>query len=113
MSHSTASRFASTAQPVLFIPHGAGPCFFMGWNPADAWDGMAAYLKGIAASPEQRRARLSDWSHAPHAYQCHPPGHEERLMPLMVAAGAAGDSAGRKVYSEQVLKTRLSAFRFD
>ena len=34
-------------------------------------------------------------------------------MPLMVAAGAAGESAGRKVYSEQVLKTQLSAFRFD
>ena len=276
MTHSSTSLVASTVQPVLFIPHGAGPCFFMDWNPADTWEGMAAYLKGIAASlparpraivmvsahwltagfsvttgdqpdlifdyygfpehtyeltypapgapalaerivtllaeaglpgardaqrgfdhgmfiplklmfpgadipvvqlslrenldpaahlaagkalsvlrdegvlivgsgmsfhnmsgygnpqftplseafddwlsraveasPEQRRARLSDWTHAPHAYQCHPPGHEEHLMPLMVAAGAAGESAGRKVYSEQVLKTQLSAFRFD
>ena len=26
-------------QPTLFIPHGAGPCFFMEWTrgPADTW----------------------------------------------------------------------------
>ena len=39
--------------PTLFIPHGGGPCFFMepAWGlPADAWDGMAAYLRGIDAS---------------------------------------------------------------
>lgn len=39
--------------PTLFIPHGGGPCFFMDtppqW-PRDLWDGMAAYLKGIAAA---------------------------------------------------------------
>ncbi len=37
-------------QPTLFIPHGAGPCFFMDWNPADAWDRTAAFLRGIPAS---------------------------------------------------------------
>ena len=37
-------------QPTLFIPHGAGPCFFMDWNPADAWDQTAAYLRSIPAS---------------------------------------------------------------
>lgn len=35
--------------PAFFIPHGAGPCFFMDWNPAHAWDAMADYLKGIAS----------------------------------------------------------------
>jgi len=48
-------------QPTLFIPHGGGPCFFMP-NPPDhphLWDGMAAYLRGIAASlPERPRAIL-------------------------------------------------------
>ncbi|MCB5362349.1 dioxygenase [Pusillimonas sp. CC-YST705] len=34
--------------PVLFIPHGAGSCFFMDWSPAHTWDRMAAFLKGIA-----------------------------------------------------------------
>lgn len=39
--------------PTLFIPHGGGPCFFMeppaGW-PADTWDRMAVFLRGIDAS---------------------------------------------------------------
>lgn len=57
MTHSTTSLVTSTVQPVLFIPHGAGPCLFMDWNPADEWNGMAAYLKGIAASlPTRPRA---------------------------------------------------------
>lgn len=35
--------------PTLFIPHGAGPCFFMAWTrgPADTWDKTAAWLKGV------------------------------------------------------------------
>src|SRR5690554_3356576 len=271
MDENTASN---GRMPTLFIPHGAGPCFFMDWNPADTWDGMAAFLRGIAATlpekpraivlvsghwlesgfsltgharptlvydysgfpahtyklaypapgdpelaariavmlgeggqarvdptrgldhgvfiplklmfpeadvpvvqlslrrdldpaahiaagralaslrdegvlvvgsgmsfhnmrgygdprytpvsakfddwltsavesaPGEREALLRDWTSAPHARDSHPPGGEEHLLPLMVAAGAAGDSEGRKVYSEQVMKTALSAFRF-
>ena len=33
--------------PTLFIPHGGGPCFFMTWDPPDAWDQMADYLRRI------------------------------------------------------------------
>ena len=33
--------------PTVFLPHGAGPCFFMEWQPADAWDAMAAWLRGL------------------------------------------------------------------
>ena len=36
--------------PVLFVPHGAGPCFFMDWNPASTWDLMSAFLKGVAGT---------------------------------------------------------------
>ena len=44
-------------QPVLYIPHGAGPCFFMDWNPADTWLGMGNFFKGIAATlPQQPKA---------------------------------------------------------
>jgi len=273
MSDTTA--FSSACQPVLFIPHGAGPCFFMDWTPADTWNGMAQFLRGLAATlparpraivlvsghwqtpgfsvtasaqpgliydysgfpahtyqldypapgapelaarilqriedaglsgsmdaqrgfdhgvfiplklvfpaadipvvqlslradldpgahialgealaglraegvlivgsgmsfhnmrgygdarytapseafddwlteavqaqPQQRNAALRDWSQAPFAHHCHPAGHEEHLMPLLVAAGAAGQDRGRKIYSQQVLKTQLSAFRF-
>jgi aromatic ring-opening dioxygenase catalytic subunit (LigB family) len=47
--------------PTLFIPHGAGPCFFMDWTrgPADTWDATAAWLKGLVASlPERPKAIL-------------------------------------------------------
>jgi aromatic ring-opening dioxygenase catalytic subunit (LigB family) len=43
--------------PTLFIPHGGGPCFFMETPPQfprDMWDGMAAYLKGLADAVGQR-----------------------------------------------------------
>ena len=46
-------------QPTLFIPHGAGPCFFMDWNPKDAWDATAAWLRSIPASlPARPKAIL-------------------------------------------------------
>jgi aromatic ring-opening dioxygenase catalytic subunit (LigB family) len=42
--------------PTLYIPHGAGPCFFMEWTrgPADTWDRTAAWLKGLVADLPQR-----------------------------------------------------------
>ena len=46
-------------QPVLFIPHGAGPCFFMNWQPADAWDKMSEFLTSISNRlPERPKAIL-------------------------------------------------------
>jgi aromatic ring-opening dioxygenase catalytic subunit (LigB family) len=38
--------------PSIYIPHGGGPCFFMDPPPQapHLWDGMAAYLRGIAAA---------------------------------------------------------------
>jgi aromatic ring-opening dioxygenase catalytic subunit (LigB family) len=47
--------------PTLFIPHGAGPCFFMDWTrgPADTWDRTAVWLKGLVAGlPERPKAIL-------------------------------------------------------
>ncbi|MET0294635.1 MAG: class III extradiol ring-cleavage dioxygenase, partial [Phenylobacterium sp.] len=47
--------------PTLFVPNGAGPCFFMDWTrgPADAWDATAEWLKGLIASlPERPKAIL-------------------------------------------------------
>lgn len=44
-------------QPVYFLPHGAGPCFFMDWDPPDAWDKMAAFLRGLPTQlPQKPRA---------------------------------------------------------
>ena len=47
--------------PSVYLPHGAGPCFFMDWprGPADTWDRTAAYLRGLVASlPERPTAIL-------------------------------------------------------
>lgn len=76
----------------------------------DAW--LTAAVESDSA---QREALLGQWSSsASHARDCHPVRAEEHLLPLMVAAGAATTgSRARKVYSEQVLKTSISAFRFD
>lgn len=275
MTNASVSPPDSTTQPVLFIPHGAGPCFFMDWNPPGTWEGMAGFLKGVAASlparprailmvsahwrtpgfrvsageypeliydyhgfpdhtyeltypapgapalaeqvdrllsqaglasqrdtergfdhgmfvplklmfpeadipvvqlslrddldpaahlaagealaslrdegvlivgsgmsfhnmrgygdprfaaisdefdhwlsaaieaaPEQRELALQRWEQAPSARLCHPPRAEEHLLPLLVAAGAGGDSIGRKVFSDRVMHTTLSAYRF-
>lgn len=48
-----------TRMPVMFVPHGGGPCFFMDWNPPDTWDRMAAFLRRVQASlPERPKAVL-------------------------------------------------------
>lgn len=45
-------------QPVYYIPHGGGPCFFMDWTigPADTWHKMAAWLSGMAAELQAKPA---------------------------------------------------------
>ncbi len=40
--------------PTIFIPHGGGPCFFMDWNPPDAWDRQATFLRALPAAIGQR-----------------------------------------------------------
>lgn len=67
----------------------------------------------VEAEPTERAARLARWDAAPAARLCHPPRAEEHLLPLMVVAGAAADGSGRRVFSDRVLETTLSAFRFD
>lgn len=59
---------------------------------------------------QQRNQRLSAWNGAPAAREAHP--REEHLIPLMVAAGAAGADAGQRIYSERVMGMAISGFRF-
>ncbi len=62
------------------------------------------------ADPARRAQKLLDWSRAPGARQAHP--REEHLLPLMVAAGAAGDDRAQHTYSDRVFGKALSGFRF-
>jgi aromatic ring-opening dioxygenase catalytic subunit (LigB family) len=68
--------------PTLFIPHGGGPCFFMEPRPPlprNLWDGMAAYLRGIAGGLNGRPSAVLVVS-----------GHWETKLPtLNVAARPA------------------------
>lgn len=76
-------------------------------------DEFDAWLTATIESPTaEREALLTNWTAAPHAHQCHPRGGEEHLIPLLVAAGAGHESMGEKIYSERVMQTRISAFRF-
>ena len=72
----------------------------------DAWLTRAAE----SSSPE-RTALLTDWRKAPFAVFSHP--REEHLIPLMVAAGAASDAPGRRIFGDEPMDAALSAYRFD
>ncbi len=54
-------------QPVLFIPHGGGPCFWMEFPPPfgpHAWDRLRDYLAGLVASlPARPKAFLVVTAH--------------------------------------------------
>lgn len=60
--------------------------------------------------PDRRAALLADWDKAPGARISHP--REEHLIPLHVAAGAAGDDPGSKSLEDHVMGGVESAFRF-
>jgi aromatic ring-opening dioxygenase catalytic subunit (LigB family) len=77
--------------------------------PSDAFD--AALTEAVCLpSARLRNERLGAWSALPQARNCHP--REEHLLPLMVAAGAAGDDSGRRIFSDHVMNVAVSAFQF-
>jgi aromatic ring-opening dioxygenase catalytic subunit (LigB family) len=60
--------------------------------------------------PAARDAALIDWAKAPEGRACHP--REEHLIPLMVAAGAAGESRGAHDFQDVIGGKTISAYRF-
>lgn len=85
---------------------GFGPSFGAASDEFDDW------LTGAvcASDAATRNQRLEQWQTAPHARMAHP--REEHLLPLMVAAGAAGDDTGRQVLKTHVMGVTVSAYRF-
>ncbi|MCE2563516.1 class III extradiol ring-cleavage dioxygenase [Komagataeibacter sp. FNDCF1] len=104
------------AQNVLIV--GTGMTYhnlhhFMGGNPqsnevSHAFDTWLA--RAVEAAPDIRNDALTHWEHAPGAHICHP--RPEHLLPLMFAAGAAGQDRGVRDYSDTVMGKALSGFRF-
>ena len=75
---------------------------------ADTFD---AWLRDtMVLPPGERDRRLAAWHEAPLARQAHP--REEHLIPLLVAAGAAGADLATIPYSSTYTGLRLSAYHF-
>ena len=64
----------------------------------------------VSQDPRRRDELLVHWDAAPSARQSHP--REEHLLPLMVAAGAAGGDRGRVDFRDEVMGAVVSAIRF-
>lgn len=64
----------------------------------------------VEQDQKARDAGLSQWDRAPGARQAHP--REEHLLPMMVAAGAAGADKGKRVFNDVVWGKMLSGFQF-
>ena len=84
---------------------GFGPDYTVASRQFDRW-----LSQTISAGREQRNRRLLDWQQAPDALTAHP--RAEHLLPLMVAAGAAGEDAGIKIFEDGIPDVTVSAFRF-
>lgn len=78
--------------------------------PATQFDKWLA--EAVALAPQERYDALSAWELAPSARLAHPPRQEEHLLPLMVVAGAAGNDAGKCVFTDNVLEVPLSGYQF-
>jgi aromatic ring-opening dioxygenase catalytic subunit (LigB family) len=75
---------------------------------SEAFDG---WLRGVMAEePEARNTALVAWKSAPSARQAHP--REEHLLPLMVAAGAAGSDRAALGFGGTAFGVRLSSYHF-
>ena len=72
------------------------------------FDGWLAQT--VASEPAARDQNLAQWANAPGARKSHP--REEHLLPMMVAAGAAGIDKGQRVFNDVVWGKVLSSFQF-
>jgi aromatic ring-opening dioxygenase catalytic subunit (LigB family) len=75
-------------------------------------DQFDEWLTNAVCAPDSqiRDDSLAAWEQAPGARLAHP--REEHLLPLMVAAGAAGSEQGRKLFQDRVMGVTVSAFGF-
>ena len=68
------------------------------------------WLVNAVRDPATREASLTAWQRAPGARAAHP--REEHLIPLLVAAGAAGTDVGRQTFGEALVGKPISGFQF-
>jgi aromatic ring-opening dioxygenase catalytic subunit (LigB family) len=70
------------------------------------------YLHEAVRQPdaEARNRLLVDWEKAPAARLAHP--QEDHLLPLMVAAGAAGPDRGDQVFVDHAMSVTMASYEF-
>jgi aromatic ring-opening dioxygenase catalytic subunit (LigB family) len=75
-------------------------------------DRFDAWLTETVAIDDGRKRgdALARWHEQPDGRASHP--REEHLLPLMVVAGSAGNVGGTRAFSDRVMETTVSAFRF-
>ena len=81
-----------------------------GQGPDPAAEAFDAWLREAMVDPSRRDEALVAWERAPGARAAQP--HEDHLLPLMVAAGAASGEPGAIVFHGHVLGKPISGFRF-
>ena len=62
------------------------------------------------ANPVLRNEKLIDWEQAPFARAAHP--REDHLIPLLVVAGAAETSVGKRLFMDEALGVVMASYRF-
>lgn len=86
---------------------------FFGRVPSSGEDSRVFHdwLKSTVLSDAQAREEaLASWSKAPSARACHP--REEHLLPLMVVAGAAGESRATVPFEDFLMGVHVLAAHF-
>lgn len=70
------------------------------------------WLNEAISQPDaaRRNDMLVHWSQAPGARLAHP--REDHLIPLMVAAGAAGRDTGHRLFVDHVMKVPMASYEF-
>jgi aromatic ring-opening dioxygenase catalytic subunit (LigB family) len=73
---------------------------------------FTSYLNEAIAleNVHDRDERLLHWERAPRARSAHP--REDHLMPLLVAAGAAGSDVGQVLFAEEIMKIPMTSYGF-
>ena len=66
--------------------------------------------EAVTADSKTRDHKLVEWRQAPSARASHP--REEHLIPLMVAAGAAGDERGTRAFVDTIRGIRTACYAF-
>jgi aromatic ring-opening dioxygenase catalytic subunit (LigB family) len=74
--------------------------------PSEAFD---RWLDAALAAPEGRAERIAGWAAAPSGRFSHP--REEHLIPLHVIAGAGAEEPAKRIFSDVVMGTRVSAWQ--